>query len=220
MGGNPQMGKSMADEARNSDFNIYKGALKDEMSLNHESLQPRVAVFGGSKPKSGEPAYNEALKLGRFLGGAGFVVLTGGYIGTMEAVSQGAAETGGHVIGVTCDQIESWRPVTPNPWIMEEIRFPTLQKRLYALIDRCDAAMALPGGIGTLAEISVMWSQLQTGASQPRPFILIGRGWRDVIEMFYEGLGEYISENDRKWLYLAADVEVAFKRLQSLISQS
>lgn len=34
----------------------------------------------------------------------GHIVLNGGYIGTMEAVSRGAAEAGGHVIGVTCEE--------------------------------------------------------------------------------------------------------------------
>lgn len=65
-----------------------------------------IAVFGGSQPKEGDPAYAEAYELGSLLAQAGHTVLTGGYIGTMEAVSRGAAEAGGHVIGVTCEEIE------------------------------------------------------------------------------------------------------------------
>ena len=61
-----------------------------------------VTIFGGSEPHAGEPAYEEARRLGELLAAAGFTVLTGGYIGTMEAVSRGANETGGHVIGITC----------------------------------------------------------------------------------------------------------------------
>ncbi len=139
------------------------------MRNNQKSL--RVTVFGGSHPKPGDPAYEQALILGKLLGSAGYTVLTGGYMGTMEAVSRGAAESGGHVIGVTCDEIESWRPVEPNPWVMDQIRYPTLRKRLYALIEECDAAIALPGGIGTLAEIATMWSQMQVFATSPRPLI-------------------------------------------------
>ena len=74
----------------------------------------RITVFGGSKPRPSQPAYQEALLLGQLLGSQGYTVLTGGYIGTMEAVSRGAAESGGHVIGVTCDEIERWRPVAPG----------------------------------------------------------------------------------------------------------
>src|SRR5258708_16993147 len=77
----------------------------------------KVSVFGGSQPKNGSAAYAEAQELGKLLAERGHVVLTGGYIGTMEAVSRGAAEAGGHVIGVTCEDIERWRAIDPNPWV-------------------------------------------------------------------------------------------------------
>ena len=182
------------------------------------SQNVRVTVFGGSKPKVGEIAYQDALTLGTLLGQAGFTVITGGYIGTMDAVSRGTSEAGGHVVGVTCDEIESWRPVAPNSWINEELRFPTLKKRLYALIDNCDAALALPGGIGTLLEIIAMWAQLQVGACSPKPLILIGEGWEKTIRAFYSQLSEYIPEKDRQWLYFAPDITSAVDALQTLIS--
>ena len=177
----------------------------------------RITVFGGSKPRPGEPAYDAAFYLGQLLGAQGHTVLTGGYIGSMEAVSCGAAGAGGYVIGVTCDEIESWRSVSPNRWVMEEMRYPTLRQRLYALIEECDAAMALPGGIGTLAEVAAMWSQLQTGATSPRPLILIGPGWQVTFQSLFESQGDYIAEKDRGLLSFAEDIETAFRTLQSLI---
>ena len=128
-----------------------------------------ISIFGGSQPKPEDAAYEQAIDLGVRLGQAGHTVLTGGYIGTMEAISRGANGSGGYVIGVTCDQIETWRPVHPNEWIHEERRYQTIQERLYALIEACDVAMGLPGGIGTLAEISVMWSLLQLNHYPPSP---------------------------------------------------
>ncbi len=176
----------------------------------------RVTVFGGSSPRPGEAGYAQALRLGKLLGAAGHVVLTGGYIGTMEAVSRGAAESGGHVIGVTCDEIEAWRKVSPNPWVQEEMRFPTLRQRLFALIDHCDAAIALPGGIGTLAEISVMWSHLQVRAIAPRPLILVGAGWRETMETFFSTLGSlYVAPADRDLLSFVPDVESAIAYLSN-----
>jgi uncharacterized protein (TIGR00725 family) len=169
----------------------------------------RVTVFGGSRPRPGEPAYQEALRLGQLLGQGGHTVLTGGYIGTMEAVSRGASEAGGHVIGVTCGEIESWRPVGPNAWVKEEMRFPSLRQRLFALIEDCDVAFALPGGAGTLAEISVMWNHLLTSAIPPRPLVLIGPGWKATFETLYASLGQYISPADRQWLAFCASVEEA-----------
>ena len=55
-----------------------------------------VTIFGGANPIPSDPAYAEAELLGRLLAQAGHSVLTGGYIGTMEAASKGAAEAGGH----------------------------------------------------------------------------------------------------------------------------
>ncbi len=165
----------------------------------------RVTVFGGSKPKPGEPAYEEALTLGRLLGAAGYTVLTGGYIGTMEAVSRGAAESGGYVIGVTCAEIESWRGIAPNPWVQEEIRRATLNERLRTLIESCDAAIALPGGIGTLTEISLMWSQMQIRALPPRPLLLVGEGWQRTFEAFFASQSEYIAPADRALLTFVPD---------------
>ena len=54
-----------------------------------------ITIFGGSLPQTGSKGYQEAYNLGQLLAQAGHSVITGGYIGTMEAVSRGAAEAGG-----------------------------------------------------------------------------------------------------------------------------
>lgn len=173
----------------------------------------KVTVFGGAALKPGDAAYEEAYQLGRLLAIAGYTVINGGYIGVMEAVSRGAAEAGGHVIGITCDEIERFRPARPNPWIHEEIRYPTLRQRLLAMMDNADAAIALPGGVGTLTEILTTWNHLLIGAILPRPLILVGSEWKSIIEKFFEELGEYISENQRAWVKLADTVEAAVQLL-------
>jgi uncharacterized protein (TIGR00730 family) len=185
-------------------------------SISKHANQPgfRVTVFGGSQPKPDDAAYQQAFELGQLLGSAGCLVLTGGYMGTMEAVSRGAAESGGHVIGVTCDEIETWRPTRHNRWVQEERRYPTLRERLYALVDACDAAIALPGGIGTLAEIALMWSQMQISPASPRPLVLVGVGWQQVLAMLYENLNVYVSEYSRSLITFSPDVRTAFASLQ------
>lgn len=173
----------------------------------------RVTVFGGAHPKPEDPAYLQAMELGKLLAGAGFTVLTGGYIGTMEAVSRGAAEAGGHVIGVTCEEIEVWRKVGPNPWVIEEMRFPTLRERLMALIDTCDAAIALPGGVGTLTEISLFWNELVIEVGRSRPLILIGQEWRTVFDAFFSVLAEHTPASFRQWISFEPSIEGAVQRL-------
>ena len=174
----------------------------------------KVTVFGGSAPQPGQPAYQQALELGRLLAEAGHTVLTGGYIGTMEAVSRGAAEAGGHVIGVTCDEIEAWRPVKPNRWVLEEWRYPTLKARLEALIERAEAWIALPGGPGTLTEIALTWNQIQIEAIPRSPLILLGEGWRTVFEQaFFTAQAAYIAPSARDLLIFAPDAASAVARL-------
>ena len=169
-----------------------------------------ITVFGGSLPKPGSPPYQDAQRLGAMLAGSGFAVQTGGYIGTMEATSRGAAEAGGHVIGVTCDEIENWRPVGPNPWVMQEKRCETLRTRLYVLIDECDGAIALPGGIGTLTEILITWAELQIRPEDPRPLILVGNAWQETISVFQSSQQEYIPPRDQARIQLVPDVDAAF----------
>jgi uncharacterized protein (TIGR00730 family) len=181
-------------------------------------MSTRVSVFGGSQAKPGEPLYQDAIQLGRLLAQAGYTLLNGGYIGTMEAASRGAAEVGGHVIGVTCDEIEAWRPVKANAWVSEEWHFATLQERMQALVKTSDAYLALPGGVGTLAEISLTWNMLITHGIPPRPLILIGTGWQMTVRKFLAEQGKYIPENQRQWVSFAPSVIVAFQQLQESLS--
>ncbi|MGE5776684.1 MAG: LOG family protein [Chloroflexota bacterium] len=175
----------------------------------------RVSVFGGSQPREGDTAYAEAMELGRLLAERGHTVLTGGYIGTMEAVSRGANEAGGHVIGVTCEDIEVWRPTKANAWVLEEIRRKTLMERLHTLIHEADAALALPGGPGTLAEISVMWNLMIVESLHRRPLILIGDGWQSVFDQFIQKFDVYIPAHQREILGFAKDVQTAVKMLEN-----
>jgi len=174
----------------------------------------RVSVFGGSQPKEDSTAYDEAMELGKLLAERGHTVLTGGYIGVMEAVSRGAHQAGGHVIGVTCEEIETWRPIKANTWVMEEIKKKTLVDRLHALIHESDAALALPGGPGTLTEISLMWNLMIVESLHRRPLILIGDGWQSVFDQFFRGLDAYVPAHQREILRFAKDAQTAVKMLE------
>ncbi len=168
-----------------------------------------ITVFGGSEPKPGSNGYEQAYQLGKLLGAAGHTVLTGGYIGTMEAVSRGAAETGGHVVGVTCDEIENWRKVQKNAWVQEERRFQTLEQRLNELVHACQAAIALPGGPGTLTEIALTWNLMIVDAIPRKPLILVGPGWQAVFKAMFDQLGGTTPPHQRELLQFASDIQEA-----------
>jgi uncharacterized protein (TIGR00730 family) len=171
-----------------------------------------IAVFGSASPAPGSAAYEEARQLGGLLAEAGYAVATGGYSGTMAGASRGAAEAGGHVIGVTSSQIERFRPLGPNEWVAEEIKYETLRDRLTHLVLHNDGMIGLPGGIGTLAEVALAWSWLQVGEISPRPLIVVGPQWRKTIQSY--AAGEQIAMRDMDLLHFAASVETAVAYLR------
>jgi len=175
----------------------------------------QISVFGGSQIKEEDSTYQQAYQLGKSLAEQGHTVLTGGYIGVMEAVSRGAFEAGGAVIGVTCDELEKWRPLKPNRWVKEEWRLPTLRERLWTLLEKCDLAIAMPGGAGTMAEISVLWNHLIIHALPAKPLLIVGSGWKAVFDVFFHELGVFTPEHDREFLIFVETVEDALNYINT-----
>lgn len=143
-----------------------------------------VAVFGSSLTAPDDPEYAEAQTCGRLLAESGYAVATGGYGGSMEAVSRGAAEAGGHVIGVT-DRGAFPDRGGPNRWVMEEWAAASLTERIHGLIGAAVAAIALPGSIGTFAELVASWYVAQTASQRnmpAAPIVAVGAGWASIID--------------------------------------
>jgi uncharacterized protein (TIGR00730 family) len=170
-----------------------------------------ISVFGSASPQPGSADYSAARTLGRLLAQAGFTVQSGGYSGVMAGASQGAAEAGGHVIGVTSAQIEQFRPMPANQWVIEEIKRQTLRERLLYLVDNCAGAVVMPGGIGTLSEMSLMWSFLQTGEIAPRPLIAVGGLWQRTLAAFVDEA--YVHPHHQALLTLTRTPEEAVKKI-------
>ena len=169
-----------------------------------------ITIFGGAQPQPDSPAYQEAYQLGKLLAEAGHTILTGGYMGTMEAASRGANEAGGRVIGVTCRDVENWRPIKANEWVTDEWRCETLRERMNTLIDSCQAAIALSGGAGTLAEIALTWNLLILDTvNHPRPLVLVGPGWQSVFDQFFAAFDVYMPPKDQSLLTFAPNVDAA-----------
>jgi uncharacterized protein (TIGR00730 family) len=177
----------------------------------------RITVFGGSAPQPGQPAYQEAQRLGELLASAGHEVVTGGYMGVMEAVARGVTEAGGRAIGVTCQEIEDWRPIDPNRWNSEIECKKTLFDRLDVLIRESDAWLAMPGGPGTLVEISLVWNLLIIHAVPQRPLILVGDSWKRIMDVFVAEHGFYLPQNDGPQLLFARDADQAMSLLKNLL---
>jgi len=178
--------------------------------------QKIISVFGSSSPQPGSADYESARLVGRLLAEAGYVVQTGGYGGIMAGASQGAHEAGGHVIGVTSAHMEQWRPTPPNPWVIQEKKHPTLRERLLDLVDNCDGAVVLSGGIGTLSEMALIWSFVQVGEISPRPIILVGGLWQRTLAAFMDAA--YVSPRHQALLTLVRTANEAVAALQRYFS--
>ncbi|MGA9970368.1 MAG: LOG family protein [Candidatus Acidiferrales bacterium] len=141
-----------------------------------------VTVFGSSRPHPGEAQYSVAQELGGELARQKSIVCSGGYAGTMEAVSRGAKESGGHTIGIAANFFKA----RANQFIDEEIRTKTWQDRLFALIDRGDAFIACPGGTGTLVELAIVWEMLNKHVVSGKPLVVLGEFWHPIIDRVRE----------------------------------
>lgn len=165
-----------------------------------------VAVFGASRPQEGDPLYDQGLRCGERLAQAGLTVATGGYGGLMEAVSRGASQAGGRVIGVTAPDVFPDRPGA-NPFVAEEISVGSLASRVTHLVEACDAVIALPGSLGTLTELVVGWNTAfvaRFAGAKPLPVVTVGPLWRDLI-IHLSGL----LDTDGSLVHAAADVDEA-----------
>ena len=175
-----------------------------------------ISVFGSSTAQPDSQVYQDAHTLGRLLAQAGFTVMNGGYFGTMEAVSRGAKEIGGRVIGVTLSLFDKSRPFG-NRWLDEEIKKSQYLHRLEHLIVQSDGCIGLEGGIGTLSEVFVTWSLLQVKGMNPKPLILMGDRWRRVLRTLRQE--SFISENELRTTHVCITPEESVQMLIEKLSR-
>lgn len=116
-----------------------------------------IAVYMGSTPGSNSEFVRKAHELGQWMGENGHTLVYGGSkTGMMGAVADGVHETGGSVIGIVPDVAEI--QARTYPYLTELVRTHTMAERKSEMIKRAEAFIALPGGIGTLDEITEILS--------------------------------------------------------------
>ena len=150
-----------------------------------------IAVFGASRSLEGDPHFEEAVLCGQLLARAGFTVATGGYAGTMEAVSHGARLAGGHVIGVTAPDVFPGR-IGANEHVAEERKAKSIVERMGLLIEEADGAIALWGSLGTATELLVAWNiafVAPFSGGTRMPIVAVGEPWISIVPNLEESLG-------------------------------
>lgn len=141
-----------------------------------------VAVFGSSKATHQSPHYRLARELGAALARRGATVRCGGYGGVMEAVTAGAREAGGTVVGCTL----AWYTETRVPYseLSEVVEAGDLCERIKNLLAGARAAIVLPGGVGTLNELFWVWTLLTHDRDEdPDALVLLGEHWDELLDL-------------------------------------
>jgi uncharacterized protein (TIGR00730 family) len=171
-----------------------------------------VAVFGGSRAAPDSAEYAEAYRVGKLLAQRGFVVMNGGYQGTMEASARGAREHGGRTIGVLSSEF-GW--LAPNPYLDETTTTLDLFARIREMQTRADAFIVLKGSLGTLAELALVWNLAKIDAQQRKPIILLGAAWARVLDVWRAQLA--VTDEEAQLLQVAQAPEQAVSLLDGVL---
>lgn len=139
-----------------------------------------ISIFGSARSAPDSPEYQAAEKLASLLVKAGFGVITGGGPGVMEAANKGAAEAGGVSIGL---HIRLPQEQNCNPYVNVRCNFRYFFIRKFMFVKYARAYIVMPGGMGTIDELSEAFVLAQTGRSRPFPIILYDSAfWSGLID--------------------------------------
>ncbi|MDR3405963.1 MAG: LOG family protein [Chthoniobacter sp.] len=163
----------------------------------------RVTIFGSARIKPGTPAYEGVKKLAAELTSMGCDILTGGGPGLMQAANEGAYSVDPNglrrSVGIN---IELPFEQQVNPFVSQAYGHRTFFSRLHHFMIASDASVVVPGGIGSLLELSIAWQLLQVRKLYNTPLILVGKMWANLVDwarnaMLIEG-SELASDADFK----------------------
>ena len=159
-------------------------------------IEPAVSIYGSARITPDDELYAETQEIARRLGENGFSIITGGGPGVMEAANRGAMEAGVTSVGLNIDLPEEQ---APNTYTTKSITFHHFFVRKVMLVKYAIAFVIMPGGMGTLDEVTEVLTLMQTYKIKPFPVILYdSQFWNGFLEwlrsvMLIRG---YVSEED------------------------
>jgi uncharacterized protein (TIGR00730 family) len=213
--------KAGREDNERADLKLMNTTLK-EMRFTSKVFGPyrhvkKVTVFGSARTRPGESIYEMAKNLGQKLSVAGYMVITGGGPGIMQAVNEGAGPEHSFGINIRLPFEQKSNPVLEgNP---RQITYKYFFNRKVAFLKEADAIALFPGGFGTLDEAMETLTLVQTGKRNPLPLVFIdepgGSYWARWLRFFEEVLlaQGYISETDFRLFERVDSVDEALTRI-------
>jgi hypothetical protein len=202
-------GKRSRPEELESAVRFFLEFLRGFESLDFEG--PCVTVFGSARFPEGHVYYEQARALGRRLAEEGYVVMTGGGPGIMEAANRGAKEGGGLSLG--CN-IKLPSEQQPNPYLDDFVELEYFFVRKVILVKYSCAFVVMPGGFGTLDETFEVLTLVQTGKLENFPIVSMGENFWSHLRTFVENslvAEQTIAPEDLDLIHNTDDVEEALR---------
>jgi uncharacterized protein (TIGR00730 family) len=141
----------------------------------------RVTIFGSARAQPGTYVYDEVKRVAAALAEMGCDIITGGGPGLMQAANEGAAAVNApdrnRSVGIRVD-LPFEQDV--NPFVEQAFEHKTFFTRLHHFVLTSDAFVVVPGGIGTVLELMMIWQLLQVRHVHDTPLILVGKMWADL----------------------------------------
>jgi hypothetical protein len=158
--------------------------VNDLTRLRRTSRQNyRVTIFGSARLQPGTVAYDGVKQLAAELATMGCDIMSGGGPGLMQAANEGALSVDPEAlhrsVGIRVD-LPFEQAV--NPFVGEMYEHRTFFSRLHHFMIISDAFIVVPGGIGTLLELSLAWQLLQVRKLYNTPLVLVGKMWPELID--------------------------------------
>jgi uncharacterized protein (TIGR00730 family) len=143
----------------------------------------RVTIFGSARARPGTYVYDEVKRLATVLAEMGCDIITGGGPGLMQAANEGASAAKAperhRSVGIRVD-LPFEQEV--NPFVEQAFEHKTFFTRLHHFVLTSDAFVVVPGGIGTVLELMMIWQLLQVRHMDDVPLILVGKMWAGLVE--------------------------------------
>jgi uncharacterized protein (TIGR00730 family) len=140
----------------------------------------RVAIFGSARARPGTFVYDEVKRAATAFAALGCDIVTGGGPGLMQAANEGANAAGAP--GSVGIRVELPFEQDVNPFVVQAFEHETFFTRLHHFVIASDAFVVVPGGIGTVLEMLMIWQLLQVRHVDKVPLILVGKMWRGLVD--------------------------------------
>jgi uncharacterized protein (TIGR00730 family) len=151
-------------------------------------IRPAVSVFGSARIQPDSAYYMLTESISRKLSDAGFAVISGGGPGVMEAANKGAYFGKSPSVGLNI-QLPHEQHVNPYQDVSQTFRHFFARKVMF--VKFASAYVVMPGGFGTLDELTEALTLVQTGTSRRIPIILVHEPfWRGLLDWFRNTLVE------------------------------